>query len=151
MCISAIYHSNHLHTGWLREPEARPPFSEIVQRLDVFLQDPLRYVFTTQDGCVTNYDNLPSNLLHSGEFNYENHTFSSNTFTLSQEFTSSPLSPHIPHTPHTVTAVQRGSVPNPYSNLVNGLPSPNYEADPNMQQSFSEVSKCSQINCSPSL
>ncbi len=126
-----MFISKPLPPGWLRDPEVRPSFSELVQRLDVFLQDPLRYILTTQDGRVTDYNNLPSNILQSGEFNYENHSFTANTLTLSQDLLPTPQSPLSPNT----LTVPRSGV-NPYTN---STPSLNYDADPNLQQSFAEV------------
>ena len=36
------------------------------------LEDPLRYILTTTDGAVADYTKLPSNVLKTGEFTYEN-------------------------------------------------------------------------------
>lgn len=36
------------------------------------LRDPLRFILTTRDGLVNNYDNLPTNISTTAEFNYEN-------------------------------------------------------------------------------
>ena len=36
------------------------------------LEDPLRYILTTKDGLVNDYDNLPTNVSSTAEFNYEN-------------------------------------------------------------------------------
>lgn len=62
----------NLFSGWLLEPESRPAFTDIALRLDDMLLDPLRYILTTNDGLVNNYDNLPSNVSSTAEFIYEN-------------------------------------------------------------------------------
>lgn len=126
-------------TGWLREPEARPPFSELVTRLDEFLQDPLRYILTTTDGLVVNYDNLPTNISKTGESTYEN------PFLVSMSSAVSNESPPTPHTP-TVAPVENGL--NPYLNSDvfvgsgGGQDYSNIAADPKLQSqsaTFSEV------------
>ena len=58
--------------GWLLEPDSRPPFSDLVTRLNDLLQDPRRYILTVTDGLVEDYSNLPTNITASGEFTYEN-------------------------------------------------------------------------------
>lgn len=59
-------------SGWLPEPDSRPNFTDISQRLENMLQDPLRFILTTRDGLINNYDNLPTNISTTAEFNYEN-------------------------------------------------------------------------------
>ena len=49
------------------------------------LQDPLRFILTTRDGLVNDYDNLPTNISTTAEFNYEN------PFTQSQSAASNSL------------------------------------------------------------
>ena len=129
-------------TGWLRDPEARPPFSELVIRLDEFLQDPLRYILTTTDGLVMNYDSLPTNISKSGEFTYEN------PFAMSISSAAFSLSNESPPTPRTVTAAPVGDFPNPYLNsdvFVGSCGEQDYnntEADPRLQSqkvTFPEV------------
>ena len=36
------------------------------------LEDPLRYILTTTDGAMESYNDLPSNVLNTGECTYEN-------------------------------------------------------------------------------
>lgn len=62
----------YTYVGWLQEPDSRPPFTELVKKFEEFLDDPLRYVLTVTDGCVSDYGNLPSNILVIGECTYEN-------------------------------------------------------------------------------
>ena len=66
--------------GWLIEPDSRPPFTQLVRKFEEFLDDPLRYVLTTSDGCMSDYGLLPSNILQSGEFTYENPFLGSGQF-----------------------------------------------------------------------
>ncbi len=33
--------------GWLRDPDSRPSFVDVVERVDEMVQDPLRYILTT--------------------------------------------------------------------------------------------------------
>lgn len=75
--------------GWLKEPESRPTFAMLASRFFEMVDDPLRYILTTMDGAVENYNMLPSNTNNPGEFTYENNPF----MTSMQSFDRSTLSP----------------------------------------------------------
>ena len=60
------------YAGWLQDPDSRPPFNQLVKKFDEFTIDPLRYVLTTTDGCMSDYGLLPSNILRAGDCTYEN-------------------------------------------------------------------------------
>lgn len=77
---------------WLRDPDSRPTFSELAWKLEEMLQDPLRFILTTTDGLMSDYNNLPSNLTASGENPYE-HPFLQ-TFTLSTSAGSAGTMPY---------------------------------------------------------
>ena len=77
------------------------------------LLDPLRYIQTTRDGLVTNYDNLPANVSSTTELVYENNPFSQSTLT-SLELTQSNGAPaQVPMTTKNLDS---------YSNLLQTAP-----------------------------
>lgn len=82
-----------LTLGWLQEPDSRPPFTQLVEKFEEFLDDPLRYVLTTSDGCMSDYGYLPSNILRTGEFTYENPLIVSGQFS-SVETANGQMSPY---------------------------------------------------------
>ena len=64
-------HLFSVYIGWLKEPESRLSFKDLVKIFDDFLEDPLHYILTTTDRDVSDYAKLPSNVLLPGESVYE--------------------------------------------------------------------------------
>ena len=52
-------------TGWLQDPDSRPPFTDLGIKFDEFLLDPRRYILTMVRGQEISQDTLSAYVIKS--------------------------------------------------------------------------------------